>query len=336
MIRERVWISGVLLVLAILLIVAWEKGIRPREEKKAEQSTMMFPDLEIKRVTKIEMTRGDKKDILSTHDSNWVVETDNGYPADPDGVQKALEAAQKLNCKTEAASGEDQYSRFELEKDKAMEIKLYGDKSKVMADFYIGKRGPTYSSTYFRKEGDKRICLAYENLVTVFDRTNDTWRDKSILSFLATDCVGLKIQDGSTVVSLEKDTKENQWNILEDQAKKTAASWAVDGICQTLSKLRTQGFPTISPQEAGLEKPSKTITVNLLGGKSYTLSVGLPSKAKDNFYVKRNDQPNIFELSSWQLSSLLKKKDDLVEKGEGGQPEPAPAIPPAAIPKANE
>jgi hypothetical protein len=121
---------------------------------------------------------------------------------------------------------------------------------------------------------------------------------------------------------------------LEDQTKKPAAAWAVDGICQTLSKLKTQGFPTASIQEAGLEKPTKTITVNLTGGKSFALSVGLPAKTKDNFYVKRNDQPNIFELSSWQLASLFKKKDDLTEKSNEAQP--TPPIPPGAVPKARE
>jgi len=332
--QKRVWISGALLLAAIILIIGWEEGLKPRTEKKASESTRVFPGFDAKLVKKIELTRGSKKDILSTRDSSWVVETEAGYQADAEGITKVLESVKKLACGTEVASGQEQFSRFDLDKDKALELKLYGGKNQVLADFYIGKRGTTYSSSYFRKEGDNKICLAYENLTTIFDRTNDTWRDKNILNFTAADCKTLKIEDGATITWLDKNLQENKWEMLEAQNKKPAASWAVDGICQTLSKLKTQAFPMVTPAEAGLEKAAKKITVTLVGGNQYTLLVGLEVKGTQNYYVKRQDQPNIFELSNWQINSLFKKKDELLEKTIEGQqlpPEenaPTPPTPP--------
>jgi hypothetical protein len=328
--RQRVWIAGSLLVIAILCIIGWEKGLKPRSEKKISESSKVFPGFEPKLVKKIELARGSKKDILSARDSNWVVESEAGYQADAEGITKALESVKKLSCGTEVASGQEQFGRFDLDKENALEVKLYGEKNKLLADFYIGKRGATYSSSYFRKEGDDRICLAYENLITIFDRTNDTWRDKNILNFSAADCKTLKIADGETVIWLDKNLQENKWEMLEAQNKKPAASWAVDGICQTLSKLKTQGFPMVSPAQAGLEKTTKKITVSLVGGNQYTLLVGLEAKDTHNYYVKREDQPNIFELSSWQINSLFKKKDELLEKTiEETEPKDKTPTPPA-------
>jgi len=339
MIRERVWVSGALLILAVLLIIGWEKGLKPRRELKQEQSSQTFSSLDPKSAKKIEISRGEKKDILSKHDNSWVVETDQGYPADGEAIDKALAAAKKLNCNQEVATGESDYPRFDLEKDKALEVKIYGGSDKPVTDFFVGKRGSTYDSSYFRKADDQKICLAYENLITSFDRTNDSWRDKNILNFTVTDCKTLTSQDGATVLWLDKDLKANKWELLEAQNRKLAATWAVDGICQTLAKLKTQGFPMTPPQDAGIQNSTKKITVTLVGGANYTLIVGSPSKGKDNYFVKREDVPAVYELTQWQVNSLFKKRDELVEKlavepnsQKGSTAAPAPETPPVPAP----
>ena len=339
MIRERVWVSGALLIVAVLLIVGWEKGLKPRRELKQERSSQTFSSLDPKQVYKIEISRGEKKDILSKRDNSWVVETDQGYPADGEAIGKALEAAKKLNCNQEVASGESEYARFDLEKDKALEVKIFGVKDKPLADFFVGKRGSTYESSYFRKADEQKVCLAYQNLITSFDRTNDTWRDKNILNFSAADCKTLKISDGSTVLWLDKDVKANKWELLEAQNRKLAATWAVDGICQTLAKLKTQAFPMTPPSEAGIENSTKKITVTLVGGNNYTIIVGAPAKGKENYYVKREDVPAVYELTQWQVNGLFKKRDELLEKlavepnqQKGATAAPAPEPPPVPAP----
>ena len=338
MIRQRVFVSGALLIVAIGLIIGYEKGYKPRSEKKREQSSQAYGNFDLKKVKRVEITRGEKKDILASVANGWVVETEANYPADSDAVDKALKAAKKLNCGSEVASGDEQLKRFDLDKEKAMEVRLLDEKSKPLADFFVGKRGPTYSSSYFRKAEDKKVCLAYENLIALFDRTNDTWRNKGIFDFNAADCKTLKIEDGSTVIWLDKQAPDNKWVLLEAQNKIPAASWAIDGICQTLAKLKTEAFPTVSLAQAGLEKPTKKVTVKLAGGNSFELQVGIQIKEKQSYYVKRLDQPNVFELSQYQVQNLFKKKEELTEKTMEGQalppPEQAPPnLPPQAPPE---
>jgi hypothetical protein len=333
MIKQRVYVSGVLLLIAVGLIISYEKGFKPRAEKKREQSSQTYGSFDLKKIKRVEITRGEKKEILASVANGWVVETESNYPADSDAVDKALKAAKKLNCANEVAAGDDQLSRFELEKAKALEVRLLDDKSQPIADFFVGKRGPTYSSSYFRKAEDKKVCLVNENLIALFDRTNDTWRDKGIFDFNAADCKSLKLEDGATVIWLDRNAQDNKWVLLEAQNKIPAASWAIDGICQSLSKLKTEGFPNVTPAQAGLEKPSKKVVVKLAGGNSFELDIGLAIKDKQSYYVKRLDQANIFQLGQYQVQSLLKKRDELVEKSSGGQTLPPPGdSPPGSQP----
>jgi len=313
MIQQRVWLSGSLLVLAIIAIIAYETGLKPGLEKRKEKSTLSYPKLDISRVKKIELSRENKKDLLVFSGSNWLVETENNYPADPEGVEKLLEASKALVCNEQITSSEKELERFDLTEDKALSVKLLDDKSDTLAHFYIGKRGTTYSSSYFRKAQDNTICLTFQNLITIFDRSTDTWKDKAIYRFNASDCKTLEIQDGATIFTLAKDLKENKWEILDKTGQYPARQWAVEGICQTLSKIQTQDFYQIPLKDAGLDKPKRKISLELVGDKKYTLLIGAKVKNKNYYYAKSEAQGTIFSLSEWQINSLFKKKEELIE-----------------------
>jgi len=326
MIPQRVWLSGSLLVLALISILVYEKGLKPASEKRKEKSALVYPKLDISKVQRIELARENKKDLLVLSDSNWLVETENNYPADPEGVEKLLEASKALTCNEQITSSEQELERFELTEAKALSVKLLNDKSDTLAHFYIGKRGTTYSSSYFRKAHDNTICLTYQNLITIFDRTTDSWRDKAIFRFNANDCKSLEIEDGATIFTLAKDLKENKWELFDKNDKYPSAQWAVEGICQTLSKIQTQGFYQIPLKDAGLDKPRRKITATLVGDKKYTLLIGAKLKNQNYYYAKSEAQGTIFSLSEWQINSLFKNKKELIETQTAPkQPESSPS-----------
>jgi len=314
MIRLRVWISGALLLLAVVIIFSYELLLKPRAEERREKSAIVFPNFVPEKVAKIEISRGEKKDVLVKKDDKWLVESEDNYPADPDAVDKIIKQTKELTCSQVVSTSKKQFDRFDLTKEKALEVKFLDKDSKLLAHFFIGKRGPTYSSSYFRKADEAKTCLAYKNLVSSFDKTNDTWKDKAIFRFNADECKKLVLQDGNTVITLEKDFKEKKWFLVKGEEKKLAKEWVVDGICQTLSRLRTQDFPKINARRAGLNKPQKKITAFLPGEKEYTLFVGKKVKDKDQYYVQRKDWEQIFVIEDWQLNSLFKKEKDLVEE----------------------
>ena len=322
--RQRVWISGSLLILVILAILIYEKVIQPQAEKRKEKTAIVFPDFNPEQVVRIELSRKNQKDVLVKKDSKWLVETEANYPADPEALEKIFNDTKELTCAQVISTSKKQWVRFELTPEKALEVKFLDKDSKPLAHFYIGKRGPTYSSSYFRKAEDEKICLAYKNLISSFDKTNDTWRDKAIFRFSPEECQKLELKEGDSVLMLEKDLQKNEWYILEGEEKYPAKNWAVDGICQTLSNLKTQDFPQVALKKTGLSRPDKQAVITLAGGRNLTLLVGRKVPDTSRYYVKRADQETIFSLSEWQINSIFKKKKDLrqeekkkEEKSEG-------------------
>ena len=323
--RQRVWISGSLLILAILAILIYEKVIQPRAEERREKSAIVFPDFNPEQIARIEISRKDKrKDVLVKKDSKWLVESEDNYPADPEALEKIFTDTKELTCAQVISTSKNQLVRFELTPEKALEVKFLDKDSKPVAHFYIGKRGPTYSSSYFRKADEEKTCLAYKNLISSFDKTNDTWRDKAIFRFNSGECQKLSLQEGDSLLVLEKDFQKDEWYILEGEEKEPAKKWAVDGICQTLSNLKTQDFPKVDLKKTGLTKPGKRAVITLAGGRELTLLVGKKVPDTSRYYVKRAEQDTIYTLSEWQINSIFKKKKDLrqeekkkEEKSEG-------------------
>lgn len=322
--RPRIWIAGGLLLIVIAVILVNKFALQPGAEKRKTESALSFPGFNSDQVKRIEISREERKDVLIKNDNNWAVENEGNFPADPEGVQKLLEAAQKLTCNQEVSSSEKELSRFDLTKDQALEVKMIGGQE-TLANLYVGKRGTSYTSSYFRKADENKICLTYQNLTSVFDRTNDSWKDKSIFSFTAEDCKALQIQDGATSYFLEKDLKNSKWELVIGKARKPATAWAVDGICQTLSKLKTQAFPSGPFAETGLLQSKKSISIDLVGGKSFTLLIGAKLKDKSDYYVQRKDKDILYQLSEWQVTGLFKSQNELLEKEiESGPPENPP------------
>ncbi len=326
--KQRVWISGGLLIVAVAAIFIYELALQPRAEKSKSASSLSFPGFNPDQVKRIEISRqAGRKDTLTRRDSGWAVENEGNFAADSEAAQKLLDTTKKLACNQEVSNTESEFDRFDLGPDKALEVKLIGDKD-TLADFFVGKRGTAYNSSYYRKADDKKVCLVFENLTTTFDRANDSWKDKGIFDFTAADCKGLQVQDGTTSYTLEKNLKENKWEFVAGKEHKPAALWAVDGICQTLSKLKTSSFPEVSLEEAGLIQPSKSVAISLVGGKNLTLLVGAKIKDKTDYYAKRPDRDTIYQLGEWQVNSLFKKQHELVEQEEApeskGLPNPTP------------
>ncbi len=327
MIRRRVYLSGALLLAALAAILIYEFAVQPGAEKRKNQAELGYPDFKPDLVKRIEISRAGRKDILVRSTTNWLVESEGNSQADPEGVQKILEETQKLSCNQEVSVSESEHARFDLTKDQALEVKMIGEKE-PLADFYVGKRGTTYTSSYYRKSDQNRVCLTYQNLISAFDRTNDSWKDKAIFSFNAEECKALQVQDGATTYRLEKDLKNSKWELVIGNGRKPAAAWAVDGICQTLSKLKTQAFPSAPFPETGLVQPLKSISIDLVGDKNYTLLIGSKLKDKSDYYVQRRDKNVLYSLTEWQINSLFKNQNELLEKGM--EPGPAENPPPPA------
>jgi hypothetical protein len=304
---------GLIVALLIAGIVLYNKLWIPHKEKAKLEK--VFPALLQEEPLKIEISRGNYKDELARKgDDEWVVASEDDYPADEEGIRECLEMIKNLDTANLVSSDPDKQDRFEISDEKGIRVKILASGDKPLADFLIGKRGPTYRSYYFRETGHNNIYLAYENLLDSFNREHSTWKDKTIFDFPSEDARELNIKSDEGSIKLVKNLEEDAWGLVEGEERVKAKKWTVNDMVSSLAKLKTQEFPEEKDmKETGLEAPEKQVSVKLADGTEYTLLVGDEKESSGKLYVKRADSPTIFLIGSYQAKKFFKKKDDLKE-----------------------
>jgi len=319
-------VLGLAVALVLAGIILYEKVYKPRRQASRVATLEAYPGLAMDQVTVIELNKADASVRLEQRDQRWVVASEGDYPADPDGVTQMLDTAKALRLSDLASAKAKTHDLFEVNDDKGLKVSFRDQEGKALAEFYVGKRGESYGTAYFRKAGEDNTYLVAKNLASIFDRSSDTWKDKAIARFEPNEARALTLKSGNETLTLEKNLTQEAWELVEGETRTPASASVVDGIVRGLSTLRTIEFPAKELKETGLDKPDKSLSVRLQDKTEITLQVGQPDSTKSRLYLKRADQPALFLVSKYQVDNLFKTKDQLLTKEET-TPETEPSIP---------
>lgn len=145
------------------------------------------------------------------------------------------------------------------------------------------------------------------------------------LSFDADDLVKLEIEreDGN----LELDFHEGKWSFVKDinlemeekdEEKKTyeVNTSAADEIRDTLANLTSQNEIAAGEDENeyGLDQPSMTITVTLLGGAEHSVEVGSLNAMLQAYYIRVDHSDTLYTMSETDHDLLCKTDTDLAQE----------------------
>lgn len=309
-------ILGLVVAVTLAGIIWYEKVYQPRRRAAAAEGNAAYPGLSVDQVAGIELRKGEAEVRLAKQNQRWVVASEGDYPADPDGVSQMLDAAKELKLSNLASAKAKTHGLFAVTEEKGIKVSFRDAAGKLLAEFYVGKRGESWGTAYFRRAGEDQTYLAAKNLATIFDRFSDTWKDKAIARFEPNEARGLTLQQGNETLRLEKNLAQNAWELVEGEQRTPASVSVVEGIVRSFSTLRTIEFPSLDLKAAGLDKPGRSLTVRLQDNTELTLQVGKEDSTQNRLYVKRADQPTLFLVSKYQLDNLFKSKDQLRVKEE--------------------
>ena len=145
------------------------------------------------------------------------------------------------------------------------------------------------------------------------------------LSFDADDLVKLEIEreDGN----LELDFHEGKWSFVKDinlemeekdEEKKTyeVNTSAADELRDTLANLTSQNEIAAGEDENeyGLDQPSMTITVTLLGGAEHSVEVGSLNAMLQAYYIRVDHSDTLYTMSEADHDLLCKTDTDLAQE----------------------
>ena len=181
-VRTTVILFGIFIIL-LVFVYLFEGPLSERKQKKEKGVIALFPDFAKNRATKIEVKSQTKEVSLERKQEGWLISDTDGFAADPQLVNSALDTIKNLTRENIASKNPKKQELFEVTKEKGVDVKVSDTDQKILAHFYMGKTGPDFFSTYLRKEGSDEVLLTGGYTKSTFDKSIKDWRDKLSLIF---------------------------------------------------------------------------------------------------------------------------------------------------------
>ncbi|MDP2874237.1 MAG: DUF4340 domain-containing protein, partial [bacterium] len=235
------------------------------------------------------VTKEGSETKIAKINSQWQI---GNFKADEKVVSNCLDLLLSLKKDTLASTNKEKFSKYDIS-DKSSKIKLASG-NKMSATVLIGKSGPTYGTNYFQIEGEDRVWLSGDNLVTACQPPE--WRDMTIFSFDTQKVKSYQLQESGNNYTLKKNGV--QWE-LDGQANKKMVGEKVSSILYAFASLKAKDL-LVAEKDTSQFSAVITATVTLEDEKKYSLQIGAPlTNATDSdFKAKSEDEKIIYLISS--------------------------------------
>lgn len=328
-VRTTIIFFGIFIIL-LIFVYLFEGPLSERERRRGKEVMALFPDFEKERAIKIAVKSPTKEVALEKKEEGWLIRDTDGFIADPQLINSALDTIKNFTRDNVASKNPKKQELFEVNQEKGIAVIVHDTDQKILAQFFIGKTGPSFFSTYLRKEGSNEVILAEGAIKSTFDKSIKNWRDKTILDFPADTITQLTIQTSKQELILEKD-EDGDWQITKPEKAKAKIE-EVDPIVITLASLKAIDFAEdYDLKKYQLDNPEITITVILEDKVEKRLLIGKKHEERSQYYVKNQAKKTIFLVGKYQIDNLNKtledlkeeeKKEDEDKKAEGEKAEP--------------
>ena len=300
--RTTVILFGIFIIL-LIFVYLFEGPLSERKRTQEKGTPTLFPDFNKDTATKIEVKSTAQEVSLERKEEGWLISGTDAFTADPQLVNSALDTVANFTRENVASKNPEKLELFEAVQGKGVEVKISGADQKMLAHFYIGKSGPDFFSTYFRKEGSDEVLLAAGSIKSSFDRSIKNWRDKTIFSFPAESITQLTLNPSQEEIVLKKDEK-GVWQIVSPEQAEANKEVVTDMVA-TLASLKASDFAAnYNLEEHELNPPRVTITAILDDKVEKRLLIGKKDEDKSQYYVKDQSKKTIFLVGKYQYDKL--------------------------------
>jgi len=305
--RNLFFLTGILVILLGFYLVA-QRSQRPPGIKETLLVSLGHPEWQ--KVDRLEIFLGSKpqkKLLLVKKRGRWEAfgsSSEENYPHPAKGslIKEFLSDLSRLSGE-ERVSGKVFFKRFLLTEDKALHVVGWRGKQEVF-HLLVGKRGPSWDSTFVRLKDSEKVYLVRENLLARFEiwkehpvsPSLEPWIDKEVLAVDPANIKSLSfIWKGRVIWRLEK--RKDRWFL-----EKAGHRQEVKGVEKKLKAV----FPLFAERVLRPESFQKEIGRLELETKLATkevLSWGVSSR-KGRYLVRHG--PYVYELKSETVAKLRK------------------------------
>lgn len=303
-------------MLGIVIVGYWYYTREDQSVKEPKgQSVLIFPKYDPLAVKRITLHKDDQKVDIRFKDGEWKVISDFDKPADTKAIEEILNTVKIFRQYDVFSKNPEKQKIFEVDNETALTADYYDNDNIPIVSFYVGKNGPYYNSTYFRKKGSDDVILINENLRALFTPWEGKWIDRSMFSFDIDAIKRFEIVKSDQKIVLEKDNT-GEWRGTSPSVFAPKKE-EMDRMLRAFSELKTNDFAR--PQEkdnAGFDKPTLKVTAVLNNGEEKVLTVG-KQDAKKQYYAITNERPSIFLLAEYRVNMFDKDLATLKQEEPG-------------------
>ena len=300
-------LKRVVIALAVA-IVFWVLAELLGGSRDDSETAFVLPALQMSEVDAIAIERPSGAiALLRVGDSTWTV---NGHKAAEDMVQDLFAGLTESSEAELVATGSTVHRRMGVDSAEGIIVR-FENGGEQLASVVFGKQGRAYRTRYVRLEGQDFVYQYSGELANVVDRSEDDWRDKTILN-ITPDNVGRVVARRSEGgYTLNRD--EDGWTIGRGSA---ADSAAVHRMLNQYTSLQASGFATDAQVDSvDFSQPERSVTLFGLGGDTLA-SMALDSTASA-YWVQVASDSIIYRILQWKVNQMI-PVDSTLRADEGG------------------
>lgn len=307
---------GIFVLLAIF-VALFERPWSDSKISAEEKVKPALPLFDTTAVQKIELKKTSSDVVLTKQDSSWFVSSKNNAPADATAIEGILNSIPTLTDSTLSSQNPDKQDALGVTENSGLLVALYKTNDESILKLFIGNRGPTFDSWYFRVDGSNDVFLVDKSTRSNFDKAE--LRDLTIISINKNQIVALSLKGKNGKIAL---TMENAvWKITEPFTSDADSSQVVP-LLEALSPLKGLSFveDENALKDIDLENSDKVMKVWFQDNAGLAKTLYFIEANDNTVYAKLSDKLEVYSVGV-STRDIFSPDFESLKKKEGLAPE---------------
>ena len=314
---KKTAIPVITLIILLILFIVLKRAPGSRSMYSTATGKKVITNFESDQAMRIEISQQDKQLVLTREQDKWFVSSAFNYPANQEKISALLNKVNHLKESDIASRNTEKHAMFEVDAAQGKLLKIYNSKQELLADFYVGKMGHDYQSTYLRLHNANDVIIVDAPLMWLVTLDTKQWLDRTLFKCDVKDITQITLKSttitDTELITLFQDDKQ-EWTIITPTSYSCDKSTATE-LAQGLSNLELENVVPITDLAVyGLEQPQRSITVQLKSrSQRDKILIGKTTESGD-YYVKNDASPFVVVVRKDVINRLSKKLEDLIDR----------------------
>ncbi|MCB5246997.1 MAG: DUF4340 domain-containing protein [Candidatus Cloacimonetes bacterium] len=273
--------------LALLAVAIWLLATRSDRE-----STKAIFSADSTAVTSIEIASPDTSISFVQADGRWRISRPVEWDVDEGHFQLFWRDVIRARYSTEPiASGNEALEQYRLTKDKALRIKAFDARDKLLREVWFGDPGNPFD--YFRFQGSNEVFQIRSKVVSFYGPKLESWRSPYVLSLFSDQMLFIKVKHSKNSYELTRDGQIWHYRDQREEFDIPSGNLVMGKILNALARLgsNTMLSGDTLPPEGSVPAPVCEVEVMLRDNSTLNISF---HPWEENYLMKTDRYPDSY------------------------------------------